>query len=116
MIYSRFSGLPKIVRNFCTNYDAYIVGGCANYLCGDVISYRDIDILVPLSHWPKAQKLIPRGAKHNTYGGSKIISRSVEIDVWADELSNFLYNMTENNFKIVHPRTKSIILVEQKLT
>lgn len=112
--YAKYSGAPDIVRQFCQLYDAFIVGGSAKYLMGLTEECKDWDVIVPLSKWGQAQKLIPKAATHNTFGGSKIevahevgfgYGIFVQIDVWSCDLSEYLYGNMHTETYIVHPKS-----------
>jgi len=105
--YEKFSNAPIIVRNLCTNYSSYIIGGAAKYLLDDNCEQcKDWDIVVPLHQWHLAQRLIPKSAYHNTFGGSKIIDHGNYIDVWAADIGFVMENNPNNEFYIVHPSSK----------
>lgn len=103
--YKKYSECPDLVKSFCQCFDAFIVGGAAKFLTDEKDSCKDWDIIVPLSKWGQAQKMIPKNATHNTYGGSKIITKDYVIDVWSCDLNEFLSNNIENNIVIINPKT-----------
>lgn len=118
--YQKFSNAPDIVRQLTICFDGFIVGSSAKYLLDKCESCDDWDIIIPLSRWGQAQKLIPKEAKHNTFGGSKIytpdLSRSyyvencfhsvgTSIDVWSCDLSEFLISNRDKEVFIVHPKS-----------
>jgi hypothetical protein len=90
IIYSRFSSLPHSIRSF-VGLHGWIVGGGARYLLGlEKEEPRDWDILIPLEYWDQACKLVPRGSKTNSFGGIKLNTDGLEIDLWGDSLSHFI--------------------------
>mgnify|MGYP000932877179 CR=1 FL=1 len=101
--YPRFSSAPHLVRVLAASFDAFIVGGATKYLMNQTDECRDLDIIVPFTKWPDAQRLIPKEATHNTFGGSKIVDGEVIIDVWCTDLSRFLINNSSKEVYIVHP-------------
>ena len=104
--YDKFSSAPLLVRNLCTNYGAFIIGGAAKYLLGYTDSCKDWDVVVPLHQWHLAQRLIPKNAVHNTFGGSKIIENGYVVDVWSADLGFVMENSPTKEFYIVHPLSK----------
>lgn len=109
VVHERLRDLPELVRALCFGCNSWIVGGAAKYLCGQVNTVRDWDIIVPVHSWPKAGKMLPYGAKINTLGGVKVTTGGYEIDVWPDDLCNFF--MTANSqFDLiaVMPVTKQV--------
>jgi hypothetical protein len=112
--YKRFSDAPDIVRQLTICFDAFIVGSSPKYLLNKVDKCKDWDIIVPLSRWGQAQKLIPKEAIHNTFGGSKInvahethygCGIFVNVDVWSCDLSEFLISHRDKEVYIVHPKS-----------
>lgn len=103
--YKKFSNAPHIVRVLCQNHSAFIIGGGAKYLMDYSDSCKDWDIVVPLSQWGLAQRLIPKEAIHNTFGGSKIIDESYVVDIWGMDLSQVIISSPEENFYLVHPQS-----------
>ena len=106
--YQKFSNAPDIVRRLTICFDGFIVGSSAKYLldkCESCESCDDWDIIIPLSRWGQAQKLIPKEAKHNTFGGSKIFKEYQVIDVWSCDLSEFLISNRDKEVFIVHPKS-----------
>ena len=84
--------LPRVVYQMCV-HGGLIVGSQAKLLAGESIDVaRDWDILVPLPKWQTIAMLIPPDAKPNKFGGWRFISEENEIDVWPDELENYLTN------------------------
>jgi len=82
--------LPCIVVKLSV-FDAWIVGSAAAPDC-DIATVRDIDLLVPFSHWREAALLMPPDARPNTFGGWKFVSDGKEIDVWPGELGSVMTN------------------------
>ena len=118
--YQKFSNAPDIVRQLTICFDGFIVGSSAKYLLDKCESCNDWDIIIPLSRWGQAQKLIPKEAKHNTFGGSKISIPNIKefyvenkrfygnytiIDVWSCDLSEFLISNRDKEVFIVHPKS-----------
>lgn len=116
--YQKFSNAPDIVRQLTICFDGFIVGSSAKYLLDKCESCNDWDIIIPLSRWGQAQKLIPKRAIHNTFGGSKIITykpfeflnhgiKKIEhiVDIWSCDLSEFLISNRDKEVFIVHPKS-----------
>ena len=103
--YQKFSNAPDIVRQLTICFDGFIVGSSAKYLLDKCESCDDWDIIIPLSRWGQAQKLIPKEAIHNTFGGSKIFKEYQVIDVWSCDLSEFLISNRDKEVFIVHPKS-----------
>lgn len=98
------SDFPPLVLALTHHHDAWIVGGAAN---PEAKEFRDIDILVPLSHWQAAAALIPKNATVNSFGGFKCVCNDgyadIVVDVWPGELS---WVMQHPKAKwAFHPRT-----------
>lgn len=78
--------IPDIVRQLCWLFDGWIVGGAVDFITGKSTECNDIDIVIPITNWTKASKLIPAGSKANSFGGFKFESEGFSIDVWADDI------------------------------
>ncbi len=84
--------LPRIVYQMCV-HGGLIVGSQAKKLIGEHIKEtHDWDILVPLENQQTVAMLIPQDAKPNKFGGWRFTSDGNEIDVWPDDLKNYLTN------------------------
>ncbi len=113
MIYERLSNLHPLIRTLLFVHDGYVVGSYAKYLIGDTDQEpKDIDIIIPLSKWSLAMKSIPKGSLTNTYGGVKIspVCAGISCDVWSQDISDFLNNMTTEH-PILHPKTNTSLMV-----
>lgn len=85
--------LGTISTQLCWLFDGIIIGGGAEYVSDDEFKGekpKDIDIIIPLHHWIKACKLIPKDAKVNSFGGFKFQDGEFEVDVWADDAMQVL--------------------------
>jgi hypothetical protein len=85
--------LPRLVYQMCV-HGGLIVGSQAKKLIGEELKElpNDWDILVPLEKWQIIAMLIPETAKPNKFGGWRISLPDLEIDVWPDNLENYLTN------------------------
>lgn len=77
--------MPPLVQKLTTHFDAWVIGSAA--IKDDP---RDWDVVVPFYMWGKAAQLIPPDAKVNTFGGWKVISDGIEVDVWPDDIGRLL--------------------------
>lgn len=77
--------LPRTVNLLVTNYEAWIVGSYAAPP-DERLESSDIDVVVPLSRWPQAVQLIPRGSTMNSFGGFSFQEDGRLVDVWAGDL------------------------------
>mgnify|MGYP000325991193 CR=1 FL=1 len=117
LIYQRLSNLSPFIRTLLYVHDGFVVGSGADYLIGNTeTSPRDWDILIPLSKWSVAMKSIPKGSASNTFGGIKINIDNVSVDVWSQDLSDYLVNLPVRNFSIVHPKTLTVLNGHQSLS
>lgn len=80
---------PPLVSKLVWNYNGWIVGSAAK-AGADLSKVRDFDILVPFHDWPAAACLITKDAVPTRFGGWKLISNEVEVDVWPDDVGRFL--------------------------
>lgn len=113
--YNKLKLVPDIVRVLCFSYNSWIVGGAAEFMCDKVDSVKDWDIIVPISNWQKASRILPYGCKTNTFGGIKIESGQTQIDVWASDVgyyfqSAIMMGYISNPMIAVSPRTKQVCL------
>jgi len=101
--------LGPTARHLCYIYDAWIVGSSVNYIRGlNSNNPKDIDIVVPLSKWIIASKLIPEGAMANKFGGFKFEEDGTIYDVWTDEVSN-LFLQWNDTLTAYQPKFKIAI-------
>lgn len=100
--------MGPIAKNLCWLFDGVVVGSCINYLRGltDAVP-KDIDIIIPLDRWIKASKLIPIGAKANSFGGFKFRDGRIVVDVWADDVVRVMY--TSGTKEALIPKTGQVI-------
>jgi len=75
--------LPRAAAQLTEFHEAWIIGSM-------VPGAKDIDLLVPWSHWPQAALLIPTDARPNAFGGWKFNSEGVELDVFPGDLAMLL--------------------------
>ncbi len=116
LVYQRLSDLSPFIRTLLYVHDGFVVGSGADYLIGNTDSPpRDWDVIIPLSRWSLAMKSIPKGSVTNTFGGIKINTDNVSVDVWSQDLSDYLTNMPVKNFSIVHPKTLTVLNCHQNL-
>ena len=85
--------LPRIVYQMCV-HGGLIVGSQAKRLIGEEIGSdpNDWDILVPLDRWQTISMLIPQSASPNKFGGWRFKSKHIWVDVWPDNVINYLTN------------------------
>lgn len=78
--------LPKPVVPFA-QMGCWIVGSAA-----DPFNHkpRDWDLMVPFHRWNEVAPMIPKDAIPNTFGGWKFTVDDVEIDIWPEDLSDWL--------------------------
>lgn len=87
--YDKVNKTPREVRVFAMS--GWIVGGGARYLLDiDTDPPKDWDILIPWPEWNYIRGLIPEGAKANRFGGFKFTDGEYVLDVWPDDLGQFL--------------------------
>ncbi len=103
--------LPNLVRILCWNHDAYIVGSTVDKLINQDNSINDWDIIVPTYQWNKARFLIPKGTPANNFGGFKVNENGVEIDVWADNIEQFIETQITQNKEVKLLQPKYHILI-----
>jgi hypothetical protein len=104
--YNKVSVLPPLVRAFCFNNEAWVVGSAALYLVGlkpDVP--RDWDVLVPLWSWGVASRTIPEGMLTNSHGGVKLKDGNTVVDVWGGDIGWFLAQVPSYPAYAVHPKS-----------
>ncbi len=85
----KINELPHSVKYMVQHYDAWIVGSAAQP-SSNILQVNDVDVIISFSQWNKVTGLIPLDAKKNKYGGWKYSEEGIEIDVWPDELNNFM--------------------------
>ncbi len=89
--YKKVADLPALVRSFCHQGNGWIVGSSAKYLLDLANGYpRDWDILIPHTHWKTTSKSVPVGTPANSMGGFKISDKSLIIDLWTQDIGDFL--------------------------
>jgi len=92
----------------CFVFNGWIVGGSVDYLSGRSENIpRDIDIIIPLSEWPKASKILTAG-KINSFGGVKIKDGDFEVNVWPEDIG-FAFCQLKNNFKAYQAKYNLVI-------
>lgn len=79
--------LPELVCKLCYAHGGWIVGGGAVQ-----DSPKDYDIAVPFGQWQAAAMLIPREARPNPFGGWKVASEGIDVDVWPCEVGELMTN------------------------
>jgi len=73
------------------SHNGWIVGGGAKYMLGLTNEQpKDWDILIPLENWNEACKVAPKNSPTNSWGGIKLISGLLQVDIWGDSLSHFI--------------------------
>lgn len=95
--------LPILVGKLTQYCDAWIVGSAAKPEV-DFSSIRDFDVAVPFSSWNVASSLIPSSAVPNSFGGWKCYSEDSIVDVWPQDLSQFVTNRVSSPY-LFHPRS-----------
>lgn len=88
-----YKKVPLIVLQLCNMFDAVVVGSSAILFAEDreIQSPRpDIDVIVPIDKWVMACKIIPQGARVNSFGGFAFEAGGFKIDVWADDAARVL--------------------------
>ena len=81
--------LPRSVKYMAQNYNVWIAGSAAD-LSSDITKIKDVDVIIPFEIWNKITGLIPKDSKMNSYGGWRYVENNVTIDIWPDNLNNFL--------------------------
>lgn len=113
-----YTQYPPTVLKFFQLCGAWLIGSSAKpgltiTRCDGHIMYtdsdegKDLDIVVPFSHWYTAAQLIPKNATVNTFGGWKFTENSKVVDVWPDDLTTILKNKTVKSNWAFHPRTNT---------
>jgi hypothetical protein len=114
--YNTVSTLPPLVRSFCFNNSAWIMGSAALYLLELKEELpRDWDILVPFWSWGTACRTIPEGAPTNSHGGIKFKDGNVAIDVWAGDVGWFLSQVPSYPAYGVHPKSMTFIAASNQM-
>jgi len=107
--------LPNIVKTTLSISDGWLVGSAAEQLLfHSEKPPRDYDIIVPFNNWQKtilSLRTFPHAL--NSFGGMKFksdfnSSETVEIDLWPQELSNFLNNA--HKFTYIYNINSGILL------
>ena len=78
---------PPLVHKIGALSHAFVVGSAATNK-----DSRDIDVVVPLKDWRRVAPQLPlKNGKCNSMGGWKLHIDGVEIDVWPDDPTRFLF-------------------------
>ena len=107
-----YSVLGPVGRRLCWECEAWIIGGCVNYLLGTTEQLKDIDIMVPLHRWPNACRMIPSGAAANSFGGFKFKDGQYDCDVWPGDVAETLCLTTPQKIRAFQPM-RSVLLTSQ---
>lgn len=114
--YNKVASLPGIVRSFCFNNDAWIVGGAAKWLLGIQEELpRDYDLLVPFWTWGIACRTIPENSPTNSQGGIKVLTDGVCIDVWAGDIGWFLAQVPSYPAYAVQPKSMAFLSASREM-
>lgn len=113
--YNKVAHLNAFTRAFCLNHGGWIVGSGARYLLGLSNTPNDWDILVPLRYWPEACRIVPRGTLTNSLGGFKILSPSLNIDVWPGDIGEFFSQVPEYPAYAVSPKYMRFLVVHKEI-
>lgn len=81
--------LPNSVKHMVQHYNAWIVGSAAD-IEKDMSQVNDVDVIISFGDWHKVVGLIPTDSKKNNYGGWKYVEDGITVDVWPDDLNNFM--------------------------
>jgi hypothetical protein len=113
--YDMIPFMPTLVRALCFNHDAWVVGNSAKFMCGKPDLPKDWDVIVPIHQWMEACRIFPVGSKTNTFGGVKVISDNIEIDVWADDVGRY-FQTAGGIFDLiaVSPRTQQVCVCSKR--
>lgn len=121
------SNLPHLVRVFCMNHEAWIVGGAAHSIVfpAENRPIRDYDLLIPSWQWGSACVMIPKGTPANSFGGFKIALlgkdgvKSLDVDVWQGDIGWFLANAPRQQLKgprmALQPVTETVLFAKYSL-
>ncbi len=108
--YNKVARLPALVRAFCYNNEAWIVGSTALYLLGlKQDDPRDYDLLVSFYQWGVACRSIPENSSTNSQGGVKVVSDGVVINVWAGDIGWFLGQVPNMPAYAVQPKSMTFL-------
>lgn len=89
---------PTLVTKLTAICEAWIIGSGA---CKE--NPRDYDLYIPVVNWREACAMMPPDAKLNSFGGFKVISDGIEIDIWTGDMS---YIFQTNAFsEAYHPKS-----------
>lgn len=114
--YNKVALLPPLVRAFCYNNDAWIVGTAALYLLDQVESFNDYDILIPFWTWGDACRACPCGSLTNSHGGIKLkIDEYKTCDIWAGDIGWFLAQVPLCPSFAVHIKSQRFIRVDNDI-
>lgn len=93
--------LPRIVNQWCMLYEAWIVGSSVNNLLKGTKIKSDVDVIIPPKHWNDAMKLVNPlyDIQLNSFGGIKIQTASLIIDVWPSNMEDFFTDIFSNKPK-----------------
>ncbi len=81
--------LPRSVKYMVQHYNVWIAGSAADP-ASNIDKVKDLDIIIPFEEWNQITGLIPKDAKMNSYGGWRYTEDNILIDVWPDNLNNFM--------------------------
>ncbi len=89
--YYKVGNLPSLVRSLCHGSNGWIVGSGAKYLLNlKQDPPNDWDIIIPHTHWKAASKSVPVCTLSNSHGGFKIEDDNTRIDLWTQDIGDFL--------------------------
>jgi len=109
--YDRLKFLPPVARTLCFNHDGWVVGSTAAYLIGiNNEIQRDLDILIPFYEWGNACKIVPAGTPANSFGGFKLKSDDVEIDLWAGDIGWFIAQVPKKPVYAVQIKSYTVLV------
>lgn len=102
---------PKVVSKVVTHMGGWIVGSAA--VPNVEFPARDIDVVVPFSHWHLACQLIPSSAVVNSFGGFKFDDEGTMVDMWP---CDFAQLMLDFRVKCIwHPATDTRFVREKTI-
>lgn len=94
-----FLKLPRTARQICWLYNGIVVGGAVNWLIEETFDEpRDIDIVVPIDEWQRANKLLigAESVEINALGGIFFVDihmetgKSFGVDIWPEDTMRML--------------------------
>lgn len=114
--YNRVAALPALVRSFCFNNQAWVVGGAALWLLKlQDQAPRDYDLLIPFYTWGDACRTIPEGSKTNSHGGIKLVQDDIKIDVWCGDIGWFFGQVPKTPAYGVNPKTMTFLTASREM-